>query len=520
MAKRLIGTTEIELTDVRTGEVRKITEKNMITGRLQKLLSKNPFGACAPYFIMPVAKRVMGSLALLPERQTEDVNNDILFEDYTAIGPGEGIGDDDGRIGTWSYEESAAVFEGGTGYKYVWNFAESQGNGPIASLSLVNPSIYRSTFNIFEPFKQISGYLPIKDNNGTPPIMYSGNYQELYAAQHYDDKTGNFYHLAPYGTPTSGEYGITVTEYHRPAYIIPIWQTFGVSNIDNGEGILEVNEKITNVKMGSNWSPSLNNEDNLKPIFRDNATYMNSVSFKYEDEILYAYIFSVLNTNTQGTTTSDILVTKINLYEYTVEQNRLSISGGTIRFSTNSYIKDDIYTRTKDYIVKDYFPMVKGYVYVYSGEDYKQIYKVNINDATDITVLTAEENLNINSISGLVLENDYGFSYFAIPQTIQDGVDETAYTFEITNDIIKQGSVLGWGGLEDYSGIRAVIPIDDTYGIVEQLLTDNEGYSFRTHTIVYFTRYKATINNLSTPTSKTINEKMKITYIIRETETT
>ena len=84
MSKKIMGKTTIELTNVRTGKKDVIEEKNMLTGHLSKILSLNPWGTVHPESLMPLVGRVLGGIALFPDRKEEDVNNDILFNDFTA----------------------------------------------------------------------------------------------------------------------------------------------------------------------------------------------------------------------------------------------------------------------------------------------------------------------------------------------------------------------------------------------------------------------------------------------------
>lgn len=488
MGKRLIGTTEIELTNTQTGETTKYTDNNMITGRLKKIYGRNPFGACLSHELLPISSTTLGGLVLFENEQAENVNNDLLFDGY-RVG------------GTLNSEETGALTDE-EGFQWVWDFTEEQGNGYIEAVGLAHKYANLS-FDKPPLFLQASGY----KSDGSPVITSDG---ACYGAQAYDVETSTFYNLtAEYQGVKDAK--VKLTKAKRGAYNISLFQ--------NNSPSLDWSQfsKVEEVEL--DWYSD--EQGPLQPLFSVDGG-VNSISFRKENGVPYFYIFSTGIDYSNGYTAANkLLVTKLNLQDNDLSQTTLTISGGTIR------VGDNLYNNTYDnsntnLLVKDYYPFIGDYVYLYSGEADNLIYKVNINDETDIHIVEAPGSLQINSISGLLLSNDYGYTYAAIPQTAQDGVGADYETFEITNDIISicaplddfKNSIVGdetTTPLNDSSDIHSIIPIDDTYGIVSQ-----QG----AHTIVYFTRYKATINNLSTPISKTISEKMKITYIIREVEET
>lgn len=150
------GRTEIILTDVNTGEVEKIVSDNMLTNALHYVFNRPPhffnnlLSAMqkttdqAEAQLTPVYNHALGGVLLFPEPITEDAN--IIYapadNQPVAIGSNDGYTGTDARRGSYNSIDSGEIREEGTnkflGYRYVWDFPTSAGNGRISCICLTS----------------------------------------------------------------------------------------------------------------------------------------------------------------------------------------------------------------------------------------------------------------------------------------------------------------------------------------------------------------------------------------------
>lgn len=145
------GITEIELTDVRTGEVTRHVEENMFTNALDNLFNRAPwymnnerYGKIArsttdnQYNAMaPVIGNAIGGVFLFPQAIEE--NADVFYAptNNKPIGMAsfDGYIGEDSRQGTFNVIESGPITNG---YKLVFDFSTSQANGIISCIALTS----------------------------------------------------------------------------------------------------------------------------------------------------------------------------------------------------------------------------------------------------------------------------------------------------------------------------------------------------------------------------------------------
>lgn len=200
---KLKGKTTIELTDMNTGEVTTVEEENMITNALRYFFNSNPMGAFSylqttdtikyfnKYFI-PMCPKLLGGIMLFSETLEEDVENilpntNVMPMAYAAnnANPYEDV-----KRGSMNLNESMPITNG---YKFVWDFATSQGNGTIAAVALTScyggEAIYGSVHDDTSPFmlikrESISGlesfirlrYMDAVELDAENEILYSISY--------------------------------------------------------------------------------------------------------------------------------------------------------------------------------------------------------------------------------------------------------------------------------------------------------------------------------------------------------
>ena len=136
----MTGITEIELTDVKTGEKECYVEKNMVTNAVADLLKGVP-----PFYLpteistnfFPLWQKAMGGVVLFDS--TLEENADKYFEPYNVKKVGyasNGASNlTDPKRGSRNVLESE-VLENGV--KMVWDFTTAQANGTIKSVCLTS----------------------------------------------------------------------------------------------------------------------------------------------------------------------------------------------------------------------------------------------------------------------------------------------------------------------------------------------------------------------------------------------
>lgn len=94
--------------------------------------------------LTPVYDHALGGVLLFPEPITEDVNNIYAPANNqpVAIGSNDGYTGEDARRGSFNSIDSGIIHEEGTnkelGFRYVWDFPTSAGNGPISCICLTS----------------------------------------------------------------------------------------------------------------------------------------------------------------------------------------------------------------------------------------------------------------------------------------------------------------------------------------------------------------------------------------------
>lgn len=143
----LKGKSIIELTDVHTGRKEVYEDENLVTEAVADILNTNIQGAMYnnTYFnnangenwLLPIYKNLTGGILLYQNELTEDPSNIYAPLDNPLIGYASDDANDTTDIlrGNRNLTESKPV-DGG--FKYVWDFATSQGNGTISAICLTN----------------------------------------------------------------------------------------------------------------------------------------------------------------------------------------------------------------------------------------------------------------------------------------------------------------------------------------------------------------------------------------------
>ena len=167
---KLKGEMVLELTDKNTGEVETVKETNMITNAVNHLLGINPaalwYKTSGEYDaslmwndnMLPICPNMIGGLLLFSKTLTEDADNIYPSSDNLPVAYASNNVNSTANTarGSMNLTESKAL---DNGYKFVWEFTPSQGNGTIAAVGLTSKqggaNAWGSTVNSATPYLYI-----------------------------------------------------------------------------------------------------------------------------------------------------------------------------------------------------------------------------------------------------------------------------------------------------------------------------------------------------------------------------
>ena len=145
---KLKGMMVIELTDVNTSEVETIVEENMVTNAVNNILGLNPMavfyteeeystGLVWTDNLLPICPNMIGGILLFPKTLEENVDNIYVQSDNLPVAYASNNVNSTANTarGSLNLTESKEL---DNGYKFVWEFTPSQGNGTIAAIALTS----------------------------------------------------------------------------------------------------------------------------------------------------------------------------------------------------------------------------------------------------------------------------------------------------------------------------------------------------------------------------------------------
>ena len=458
------GKTEIILTDVNTNKVEIIKENNLVTNAVYKALNENIEGMF--YNIdgesvrnwdedmFPIAGNILGGVILFEDTIDENVNTLFAPSVNKCVGHAnmEANSTDIATRGSINLNESMKL---DNGYKYVWDFATSQGNGMISSICLTHKyGALAYTGNLNSKSYSVIGMKTVMDN----PSYESKSI-------HIDAVEINF--------EENLMYSISIDE-------------------DDNVIIYKVKKYLT--KMGLNGE--LNNmEDEILEKTTLNPTTFIRGSYNYCDffngENGYWYGF-ICDYNSVGN--ASIKWIKINKNDYTFTEGTWSLNNVTVReIGYRSGYNTSSPSRRINCVMKD------GYLYI-PNYTKNGVYKINADNPADIKLIelgfyigSHDENdadTNMYRFMDLVV----GTNYMILPD---DSVIQTVNVMPLTNTSTPLFQ----------NELYAL-----TFGISSS--TYQKNYMYKKLWLI--TPYLGTINNLSSSVEKTADKTMKIIYTLTE----
>ena len=506
MAKKLKGLAKIELTDVKTGETKVQYEENIVTNAIPNIYGTNPFGAC---FVHSSPAELMGGLLLYKDPLVEDVNNTTIPKTpdaWAGNGVSKGLST---KRGNAVLQESVIT---SNGCKFVWEFNTAQGNGQYSTLCLTNPYICNNDIFglVSDPDEKpmfVGGYQPLTGYESTfhgigievPKNATVSTGALTSARPNFIDSQNGYHYYISYNTSSTKTF--TLHRCTRKVNSIPIGQS------NNGD-----DTNVENMSRKGVFYYDLISVDITLTNALSTNTSSKVSSVHFTDDGSKMYIFTLTsNTNTIYQTTVDLTTFTANGVDVTEKVLTYNDVKYWIARSTNSDYRYSLNTNKVGFK----YP----YIYLPTYADNNLIYKLNINDTTDVKTLNGTANLLSNYSSAtngdtLVLGNFIISPEFYIIDTVSDTVTAGPPAYACTYRMSSANT----------SALTPPITMGDKYIInkwsynVQTTYRFHENGSCYGYSLFLNPFYLATINNV-TPFEKTSAQIMRITYTISEVDT-
>lgn len=461
---KLKGTMVLELTDETTGEVESVTEENMVTEAVNNILGMNPMGVFYSEerladvmswngVMLPICPNMVGGILLFPKALEEDAAH--IYEGSgnlpVAYASNNVNTTANTARGSMNQTESKALENG---YKFVWEFTPSQGNGTIAAVALTSAqggqNGYGSLVGDASTFLEIKK-LDIGD-------MGKARQAPLFEAVEMDFGKDLLYSI------TFEDSSVRIRKVRLPVFSIGL------------------NEKL---------------DDSTYTVVEDHAVQTESFLFlgsytKYgefmDGQDGYWYGFSN-QANSSGN--AKMLWVKISKGDYSVTEGEWALSNAKL-MAVGERDMDDSYPKRKVRCC-----MRGGYLYV-PANDKKGIYKINVANTADVSLIdfgftskmkpiceTGTCELYLTLIGDLIIGGDFQVT---ADDTVIHTQGSARLGCEATPLFQHKQFLVGWGG----------------------------SYGNEYRHMYLLTPYLATINNLSSAVVKDANKTMKITYTLTE----
>lgn len=463
---RLKGEMVIELTDENTGVVETIREENMVTNAVNHILGLNPMGvfykASGQYddqmmwndTLIPICPNMIGGILLYPSALTENADN--IFPS-SAVLPVAYASNDvnataDTARGSMNLTESKAL---DNGYKFVWEFTPSQGNGTIAAVALTSALGGKNVFG--NDVNSSNGYLKIKETR-----LESQTDDELallYSAVEVDFENNVMYSIRFVDS------SVIVRKLRLPVFSVGL------------------NDRLNDVTCEILEETTLHCS-----VFSFTTGYTPYGDF-LDGHDGYWYGFSN-SPNSSGDATMKWI--KIKKSDLTFTEGTWTLTNAHLR-AIGSFKIDSYVNRSVRGVIRN------GYLYL-QNYDCDGVYKINLSNVTDITLISlgftsANRTLSGSSTSQtyMTLINDFIIAYdFIITanDTVVPLAGAARFPYLGTPMFQYKEFLTGWGG----------------------------NYGTDCHTTWLLMPYLASINNLAQAIVKNADKTMKITYTLTEVE--
>jgi len=463
---KLKGEMVIELTDENTGVVETIREENMVTNAVNHILGLNPMGvfykASGQYddqmmwndTLIPICPNMIGGILLYPSALTENADN--IFPS-SAVLPVAYASNDvnataDTARGSMNLTESKALDDG---YKFVWEFTPSQGNGTIAAVALTSALGGKNVFG--NDVNSSNGYLKVKETR--LDSQTDDELALLYSAVEVDFENNVMYSIRFVDS------SVIVRKLRLPVFSVGL------------------NDRLNDVTCEVLEETTLHCS-----VFSFTTGYTPYGDF-LDGHDGYWYGFSN-SPNSSGDATMKWI--KIRKSDMTFTEGTWTLTNAHLR-AIGSFKIDSYVNRSVRGVIRN------GYLYL-QNYDCDGVYKINLSNVTDITLIS----LGFTSANRTLSGSSTSQTYMAL---INDFI--IAYDFIITaND-----TVVPLAGASRFPYIGTPL-----FQYKEFLTGWGGNYGTDCHTTWLLMPYLASINNLAQAIVKNADKTMKITYTLTEVE--
>ena len=457
--KRLTGNVIIELEDINTGTVETISETNMVTNAVNDLLGVNPMGVlyktAGSYDeqlawndnLLPICPNMVGGILLFPSSITEAADN--LYLPSTNLPVAYASNDVNAtantKRGSLNLTESMALTNG---YKFVWEFTASQGNGTIAAIGLTSKqggaNAYGSDVGVDTTLLQIKK-VSLDDDDGF--------INDLFSAVTVDFVNGKLYSLS-YASNT-----VTIKRYRIPVFDIGLNELLDDSTLSL--------EDTTVLQCST---------------FRFVGSYTPYGTFLDGGD---GYWYGFANqANSSGNATMYWI--KISQSDYSFTEGVWTLSNATLQ-DTGYFKEGSSYpSGERNSVVRN------GYLYVFAYNK-AGVYKINISNSTDVTLIS----LGFTSAARCLGETGSTETKMSILNGIIIGYD---FEIDLNDNVIAT-----------YAGTRCGNIATPFFQYKEYVFAWGGAYLNQYRYTWLLTPYLATICNLSQAVVKDANKTMKIT---------
>lgn len=504
----LKGTATIELTDVKTGRKEVVKHDNLITNAVNDVLTLNPgiFKAATNYasLVNPIIPNLIGGILLCEDTLEEDpekywvpADNPLVGYSNNAASPGT-----DPKRGSVNRLESGAL-DDGKGYRFVFDFSTSQGNGTISALGLTSAAGGR-------------------DGKGNPVTTAKG----IYAISNWNAMTNNteenkhtFSNMRDNADIVALEAGTGKAVFAR----MTAANTILIRKYDMGLLSVGLTETLNAYPCNCPYE-EYSIITSLFGGYNIGTTNEHYCTFLQDGE---GYIWGFEHSgNAAGNSSGNAKVNwiRIKIDDLSSEEGTWEIAAQLYRFGyTYYYLITD--SSNKNMRRLNYAVIQDGYLYCFNYS-LTGVYKISLTNPTDVKFMehpsgavvlppvqiynsyTENRYCNISTAFNVM----YDTVYFANGYIENGKIVETAYNFSATSDPKNNNYPYGLCSTGK-PGLRIgpfLFSFGGDYGI--------NGYPQKLSSMNILGNYLATINNLNKPVQKTADKTMKITYILREEE--
>ena len=461
---KLKGNMVIELTDENTGAVETIEESNMVTNVVNNLLGLNPMGIFynvgGKYddhldwdgTMFPICPNMIGGIMLFPKPLAEDVDNLYPSSDNLPVGYASNDVNATANVkrGSLNLTESKAL---DNGYKFVWEFTPSQGNGTIAAVALTSAlggaNAFGSDADDKSPFLMVK---KIDLGNLTDEEQC-----ELFRTVEIDFDNNLLYSIEFVNS------SVEVKTYRYPVF------TIGLNERLNDTTVTLIDEQVLHCST-----------------FKFLGSYMPYGDF-IDGHDGYWYGFSNQG-NSSGNATMYWI--KIKKEDFSFTEGVWTLSNAHL-LAIGSFKTDNYPQRVTRGTVRN------GYLYLPSY-DKTGIYKINVNNSADVTLIPFGFTSAMKPLGGSGSCENY-------IQLVGDLIIGWDFQVTITDAIVQTAGVVRFQNI--------ATPL---FRYKNFLTCWSASYGNEYHHSYLLTPYLATINNLGSAVVKNADKTMKITYTLTE----